>query len=158
MQQPKPESERVQIDQRIQEEALRVAKSIQVPGQSKEQTRLIAKGIEKGIALYKQQQSAKARERDKARKRAGKPLPAPQAQTLDDDSFSGDEIQASPVKAALWMAGALFALVGLLNLLRFILGWQFQIESFDIPLTWSLAVAVLMVGLASWMFWSTRDL
>ncbi len=110
---PKPESERVPVDQRIQEEALRVAKSIQVPGQTKEQTKLIAKGIEKGIALYKQQQSAKARERDKARKRAGKPLSASQAQTLDEESGSGDETLASPAKAALLMAGALFALVGL---------------------------------------------
>ncbi len=155
---PKPESERVPVDQRIQEEALRVAKSIQVPGQSKEQTKLIAKGIEKGIALYKQQQSAKARERDKARKRAGKPLSASQAQALDEESGSGDETLASPAKAALLMAGALFALVGLLNLVRYVLGWQFQIERFDVPSAWSLAVAGLMAGLAFWMFRSAKDL
>ena len=155
---PKPESERVQVDQRIQEEALRVAKSIQMPGQSKEQTRLIAKGIEKGIALYKQQQSAKARERDKARKRAGKPLSASQAQTLDEESGSGDETQASSAKAALLIAGALFAIVGLLNLVRYLRGWQFQIERFDVPSAWSLAVAVLMAGLAFWMFRSAKDL
>ena len=155
---PKLESERVQVDQRNQEEALRVAKSIQVPGQTKEQTKLIAKGIEKGIALYKQQQSAKARERDKARKRAGKPLPAMQAQTIDDEVDLGDETLASSAKAALWMAGALFALVGLLNLVRYVRGWQFQIESFDVPLAWSLAVAVLMAGLAFWMFRSAKDL
>ncbi|ACA88279.1 conserved hypothetical protein [Shewanella woodyi ATCC 51908] len=35
---------------------------------SKEQTKLIAAGIEKGIAEYKKQHKSKARDRDKARK------------------------------------------------------------------------------------------
>ena len=39
-----------------QEEALRVAKGIQRPAQTKEQTKLIAQGIQKGIELYKKQQ------------------------------------------------------------------------------------------------------
>ena len=39
------------------------------PGQTKEQTRLIARGIEKGIAQYKKRYSAKERELDKALKR-----------------------------------------------------------------------------------------
>lgn len=45
-----------------QEEALKVAKSIQRPAQTKEQTKLIAQGIQKGIDLYKKQQKEKARE------------------------------------------------------------------------------------------------
>ncbi len=45
-----------------QEEALRVAKGIQRPAQTKEQTKLIAQGIQKGIELYKKQQKEKARE------------------------------------------------------------------------------------------------
>lgn len=49
-------------------EALKIAKGTQKPGQTKEQTKLIAQGIEKGIAEYKKQQKAKSRERDKARK------------------------------------------------------------------------------------------
>ncbi len=36
-----------------QQEAMKVAKATQKPGQTKEQTKLIAQGIEKGIALYK---------------------------------------------------------------------------------------------------------
>ena len=52
----------------LQVEALKVAKSIQKPNQTKEQTKLIAQGIEKGIAEYKKQQSKKSRERDKAKK------------------------------------------------------------------------------------------
>ncbi|MCE9789683.1 DUF2956 domain-containing protein [Shewanella chilikensis] len=56
------------ISNETQTEAMRVAKATQKAGQTKEQTRLIAQGIEKGIAEYKKQQKAKARERDKARK------------------------------------------------------------------------------------------
>ncbi|AMO54867.1 hypothetical protein GZ77_25150 [Endozoicomonas montiporae] len=46
-------------------EALKIARATQKPGQSKEQTRLIAMGIQKGIDQYKKQQKAKARELDK---------------------------------------------------------------------------------------------
>jgi hypothetical protein len=67
--QQKPQTFREQAEQRLQDEAMGVAKSIQVPGQTKDQTKLIAKGIEKGIALYKQQQKAKARERDREKKK-----------------------------------------------------------------------------------------
>ena len=42
--------------------AERVAKSIQKPGQSKDQTKLIAQGIEKGISEYKKQQKIKERD------------------------------------------------------------------------------------------------
>src|SRR6056297_2018631 len=52
-----------------QEEALAMAKATQRPGQSKEQTKMIAQGIEKGIDHYKKQQKAKAREKDKQRKK-----------------------------------------------------------------------------------------
>lgn len=56
------------ISTETQQEALAAAKATQRPGQTKEQTKLIAQGIEKGIAEYKKLQKAKARERDKARK------------------------------------------------------------------------------------------
>ncbi|MEF1163713.1 DUF2956 family protein, partial [Vibrio parahaemolyticus] len=36
-----------------QTEAMKIAKATQKPGQTKEQTKLIAQGIEKGIAQYK---------------------------------------------------------------------------------------------------------
>ncbi len=42
-----------------QQEAMRIAKSTQKPGQTKEQTKLIAQGIEKGIAQFKKQQKEK---------------------------------------------------------------------------------------------------
>lgn len=59
-------------------EAENIAKATQKPGQTKAQTKLIAQGIEKGIALYKKQQKEKARQADKAKKKAQKhqqPLP-----------------------------------------------------------------------------------
>jgi len=52
----------------IQEKALKVAKGTHKKGQSKEDTKLIAQGIEKGIAEYKKQQNIKSRDRDKFRK------------------------------------------------------------------------------------------
>lgn len=53
------------ISPQTQEEALKMAKATQRPGQSKEQTKLIAQGIEKGINLYKKQQKVRSRELSK---------------------------------------------------------------------------------------------
>ena len=53
-----------------QEEALKIAKATQRPAQTKEQTKLIAQGIQKGIDLYKRQQKEKARELNKKLKKA----------------------------------------------------------------------------------------
>ncbi|NRB25446.1 DUF2956 domain-containing protein [Shewanella sp.] len=56
------------VSDETKNEAMKVAKATQKPGQTKEQTKLIAAGIEKGIAEYKKQHKNKARDRDKARK------------------------------------------------------------------------------------------
>ena len=48
--------------QQTQEEALKIARGTQRPAQTKDQTRLIAQGIQKGIDLYKKQQKEKARD------------------------------------------------------------------------------------------------
>jgi pyridoxine/pyridoxamine 5'-phosphate oxidase len=53
-----------------QAEALKIARATQRPGQTKEQTKLIAQGIEKGIAFYKKQQKEKARELSRKLKKA----------------------------------------------------------------------------------------
>jgi hypothetical protein len=52
------------------DEAMRIARGTQRPGQAKEQTKLIAQGIQKGIEQYKKQQNARARELDKKLKKA----------------------------------------------------------------------------------------
>ena len=57
---PKPSPE-------TRDEAMKIARGTQRPGQTKEQTKLIAQGIQKGIDQYKRQQKAKARELDRQR-------------------------------------------------------------------------------------------
>ncbi len=58
--------------EQTQQEAMKIAKATQKPGQTKEQTKLIAQGIEKGIALYKKQQKERNRQADKAKKKVQK--------------------------------------------------------------------------------------
>jgi len=57
------------VSQETQDEALIMAKKVQKPGQSKEQTKLIALGIQKGIAEYKKLAKSKQRNADKAKKK-----------------------------------------------------------------------------------------
>jgi len=73
-----------------EEEALRIARATQSPSQTKEQTRLIAQGIQKGIDLYKRQQKAKARELDRQRKQQTK------RHLSDDTAPSDDAANESP--------------------------------------------------------------
>jgi hypothetical protein len=58
-------SKKNKVSDKTREEAIKIARATQRPGQTKEQTKLIAQGIQKGIDLYKKQQNAKARELDK---------------------------------------------------------------------------------------------
>ena len=58
-----------QASTEIIDDAIKIAKGIQKPGQTKEQTKLIAQGIQKGIAEYKKQQKTKAKELDKLKKK-----------------------------------------------------------------------------------------
>jgi len=59
----------LKISSESQAEALKLAKGIQRPKQTKAQTKLIAQGIEKGITEFKKQQKVLARDRDKHRKK-----------------------------------------------------------------------------------------
>ncbi|NQZ10844.1 MAG: DUF2956 domain-containing protein [Algicola sp.] len=61
-------------------EAEAVAKATQRPGQTKEQTKLIAQGIQKGIEEYKKRNKGKARELDKKLKKVSSQQP----QTSDE--------------------------------------------------------------------------
>lgn len=151
MSRPKPPP----AEQHLQEEALRVANSIQTPGQTKEQTKLVAKGIEKGIALYKQQQKAKAREFDKARKKALRQK-ASEADWAGQEP-PGHEWTPSPARPALTVAGAVFSLAALVHGLRYFLGWRVVVADVEIPLPWSLAGIAVAAALAAWMFRAARD-
>ncbi len=78
-QQPSPQT---------QEEAMKLAKATQRPAQTKEQTKLIAQGIQKGIELYKKQQKEKARELNKRLKKASKTKEEP----VDLADFNEEQI------------------------------------------------------------------
>jgi hypothetical protein len=65
------------------EEAQRVALGTQRPGQTKEQTKLIAQGIQKGIEQYKKQQNARARELDKKIKKARRLAASPETHEIE---------------------------------------------------------------------------
>ncbi|MFB2735079.1 DUF2956 domain-containing protein [Shewanella mangrovisoli] len=97
------------ISTETQQDALSIAKATQKPGQTKEQTKLIAQGIEKGIAEYKKRQKAKARERDKLRKQLRvRNQQASAADEMDDgEDFSLPQTQFTPVA---WAAIALLLL------------------------------------------------
>jgi len=59
-----------QPSQETVDEAMKIAKSTQRPNQNKEHTKIIAQGIQKGLAEYKKQQKSKAREQNKLKKKS----------------------------------------------------------------------------------------
>jgi hypothetical protein len=63
-------SRKNRVSDKIKDDAMKIARGTQRPGQTKEQTKLIAQGIQKGIDQYKKQQNVKAREQDKRLKKA----------------------------------------------------------------------------------------
>ncbi len=56
------------ISPETQQEAMKVARANKKQGQTKEQTQLIAQGIQKGIDEYKKQMKARAREASRQKK------------------------------------------------------------------------------------------
>ena len=58
-------SKKNQVSEKSKDDAMKIARGTQKPGQTKEQTKLIAQGIQKGIELYKKKQNEKARDLDK---------------------------------------------------------------------------------------------
>ncbi|MFT5840690.1 MAG: hypothetical protein ACI9UT_003203 [Flavobacteriales bacterium] len=60
------------VSPEVEAQAMKMAKGTQKIGQTKDQTKLIAQGIEKGIAEYKKLQGKKLREIDKQRKQKTK--------------------------------------------------------------------------------------
>jgi len=78
-----------------------IAKGTQKPGQTKEQTKLIAQGIAKGIEQYKKQQKTKAREADKAQKKAAK---------AKRDEIMEEPIETTHHRSNAWLPWLLLAL------------------------------------------------
>lgn len=101
-----------------QQEAMKVAKATQKAGQTKEQTKLIAQGIEKGITLYKKQQKEKHRQADRARKQALKNRQVSDDRTASDD----DAYQTEAPTAIAWLPWGLLAI----SWVGFIVFWLVQ--------------------------------
>jgi hypothetical protein len=83
-----------QTSPETQQAALQIAKATQKPGQTKEQTKLIAQGIEKGITLYKKQQKAKARDLNKKRHQVQTQLKSLSHATPTDDEHAVIVVQS----------------------------------------------------------------
>jgi len=84
---------------------MRIARGTQQPGQTKEQTKLIAQGIQKGIEQYKNQQNARARELDKKLKKANQ-------QTTPSDARE-NEVQENVTYKQHWLPWGLLILTWL---------------------------------------------
>ncbi len=91
------------VSPQTEQEADRVARATQRPGQTKEQTRLIAMGIRKGIDEYKKQQKAKQRELNKREKKQ-------RSAVVVSRSSTEDKIQVETVIRQHWLPWMLLAL------------------------------------------------
>ena len=81
------------------DEAMRIARGRQRPGQTKAQTKLIAQGIQKGIEQYKKQESARARELDRKLKKVNQQLASPAVH----EGKSGIQVQEKVVYRQHWL-------------------------------------------------------
>ena len=147
-----------QVGRNIDAAALRAARSVQVPGQSPEQTKLVAQGIAKGIALYRKQQNEKAREQNRQRKRMLRQREREAAQAVHDR----EEESESPAVprgciAVVWASGILFTVAAVLHLLRWALGVSVIINGWTMPVGWSLPGGVLAAALAGACFWAAQN-
>ena len=70
-----------------QDEAWKLSKGTQRPAQTKEQTKLIAQGIQKGIDLYKRQQKEKARDLNKKLKKTSRQKESVIATADDEQAY-----------------------------------------------------------------------
>lgn len=78
-----------QLSEQSKDDAMKIARGTQKPGQTKEQTKLIAQGIQKGIELYKKKNNEKSRELDKKLKKASSRL---LSEPSTDDTSTPEEV------------------------------------------------------------------
>ena len=97
------------------DEAMRIARGRQRPGQSKEQTKLIAQGIQEGIKQYRKQQSAKGRELDRKLKKVRQQVASPEVRET--------EVQEKVVYRQHWLPWALLVLSWLVMAACWLVYW-----------------------------------
>ena len=103
------------ISKQARAEALKIARGTQRPGQKKEQTKLIAKGIEKGITEFRKREKVKARERDRLRKKGLKDSKSiqPQAEQIHDVQTEKSALRSAWVPWLLLLASWAYFLIQL---------------------------------------------
>ena len=97
------------------DEALRIARGRQRPGQTREQTKLIAQGIQEGIKQYRKQQSAKGRELDRKLKKVRQQVASPEVREI--------EVQEKVVYRQHWLPWALLVLSWLVMAACWLVYW-----------------------------------
>jgi hypothetical protein len=80
------------ISPETQQDALKIARANQKPGQTKEQTQLIAQGIQKGIDEYKKQMKARAREVSRQKKLQSKAKQQPHTEQVEESEIELVEV------------------------------------------------------------------
>jgi hypothetical protein len=90
------QNRKIDISAEVVAESLRLARANQVPGQSKEQTQLIAQGIQKGITEYKRAQKARQRLADKAKKQLRRQSSSTETDVVDTEA----ELEPNPNEAS----------------------------------------------------------
>ena len=106
------QNRKIEVSAEVVAESLRLARANQVPGQSKEQTQLIAQGIQKGIAEYKRALKARQRLAEKAKKQLRR-----QTNTLVTDATNDEPTEPAGVVCDQWIARA-DAMIQPMNVVR----------------------------------------
>lgn len=88
---------KTKVSPEVTAQAMKIAKGTQKAGQTKEQTKLITQGIEKGIAEYKKQHGKKLRQIDKQRKQKVK------HQEKQSINVEEDVTNDNPIKYLPWI-------------------------------------------------------
>jgi len=110
-------SKKNSLQEKTKEEALKTARGTQKPGQTREQTKLIAQGIQKGIELYKKEQGKKNRQANKKQKKATQSKPS--LNSAADDSENTGSVLTKPCRLPwylLLLSWGLFVIYVVLNL------------------------------------------
>ena len=93
----------------VQQSAAKVAAGIKKPGQTKEQTKLVEQGIQKGIELYKKAHKAKAREADKAKKKVQKEKSVTVSENTEAANGSKNNFMPWLLLAISWLGFVLYS-------------------------------------------------
>jgi len=85
----------------LRQDAARIANSIQVEGQTREQQRLIATGIQRGMEVYLRQQAERSRELDKRAKKIRQAIKAQSTASDSETNIETDSVSGINVIALL---------------------------------------------------------